>query len=79
MDPEELISRLRQAPFEAFLLCVSDGTTYEVRHPEQILVGRRACHVGIGANGGPFQRIAVVSNVHVTRIEPIPSSNGKKR
>ena len=30
--------QLRQRPFVPFLLCMSDGTAYEVRHPEMVLV-----------------------------------------
>ena len=40
MRPDELIERLRQRPFEPFTIHLSDGTTYEVRHPEFLMVGR---------------------------------------
>ncbi|MEK7730460.1 MAG: hypothetical protein AAB363_01245 [Planctomycetota bacterium] len=77
MDPEELFKKVRQRPFDPFRLHVSDGSSYDVRHPEQILIGRRACHVGLGRNGeGPFQKIAIVANIHIARIEPL---NGQKR
>ena len=72
MEPEELYAKVRHEPFEPFRLHVSDGKVYEIRHPEQIMIGRRSSHVGIGANGEePFQRIATVSNVHITRLEPL--------
>ena len=77
MDPQELYAVLRRQPFEPFCLHVSDGKHYEIRHPEQMILSRRAAHVGIGPDGeGPFQRIAIVSLVHVTRVEPIP---GRRR
>lgn len=71
MDADELYQKVREHPFEAFRIHVSDGTSYEVKHPEQIMIGRRSCHVGISDREGPFQKIAVVANIHITRIEPL--------
>ena len=72
MDAEELVTRVRQQPFEPFRLHVTDGRTYEVKHPEQIMVGRRSSHVGLGSTGDtPFQKIAIVSNIHITSLEPL--------
>lgn len=80
MDPDELFTTVRKQPFEPFRLFVSDGTAYDVRHPDQILIGRRSCHVGLRGRGeGPFQRIAIVSNVHITRIEPINGAGSRRR
>ncbi len=76
MDADELYQKVRDRPFEAFRIHISDGTAYDVKHPEQIIVGRRSSHVGLGVGEGPFQKIAVVSNIHITRIEPL---DGKKR
>ena len=76
MDPEELFQKLRQRPFEPFRIRVSDGTAYKVRHPDQIVIGHRACRVGRSRKGdGPFQRNAIVANVHIARVEPL---NGRK-
>lgn len=80
MDPEGLNQLVRHLPFEPFRVHVSDGTTYDVKHPEQIMVGKRACHVGIGPKGrGPFQRIAIVANVHIARLEPLNGTHRKHR
>ncbi len=77
MDPDELLEKVRHRPFEPFRIFVSDGTAYEVAHPEQIIVGRRSSHVGIPGNlESPFQRIAIVASVDITGIEPL---DGKKR
>ncbi len=71
MDADELYRKVREHPFEAFRIHVSDGKAYDVKHPEQIMVGRRSSYVGLGNGEGPFQKIAVVSNIHITRIEPL--------
>lgn len=75
MEAEELYEKVRTYPFESFRIYISDGQHYDIKHPEQIMVSKRVSYVGISRNGdGPFQKIAIVSNVHITRIEPI---NGK--
>jgi hypothetical protein len=77
MGPNELYAILKRQPFEPFRLHISDGKHYDIRHPEQMILSRRTAHVGIGVNGqGPFQRIAIVSLVHVNRVEPI---DGRRR
>ena len=81
MDADELNRLVRARPFEAFRLHVSDGTAYDVTHPEQILIGRRTSHLGLGNGEGPFQKIAVVSNLHITRVAPINTAkrSGERR
>ena len=77
MVPDDLFEKIRHRPLEPFRIQVSDGTSYEVKHLDQIMVGRRSSHVGLGRNGeGPFQKIAAVANVHITRLEPL---NGKRQ
>ncbi len=78
MDAEELYQKVREHPFEAFRIHVSDGKAYDVKHPEQIMVGRRSSYVGLGNGEGPFQKIAVVSNIHITRIEPLGRDQRKR-
>ena len=72
MEADEIYRILKKSPFEPFCVFVSDGSRYEIRHPEQLLLSKRTAHVGMGPNGdGPFQRVALVSLVHVTRVEPL--------
>ena len=78
MDAEELNHKVRERPFEPFRIHVSDGKAYEVKHPEQIMVGRRSSYVALGDGEGPFQKIAVVSNIHITRIEPLDGDKRKR-
>jgi len=79
MDADKLHALLRRRPFEPFRLCISDQAHYDILHPEQVLLSRRSAHVGIGPNGeGPFQRVAIVALLHVTRVEPIRRRAGSK-
>ncbi len=78
MDADELYRKVREHPFEALRIHVSDGKAYDVKHPEQIMIGRRSSYVGLGNGEGPFQKIAVVSNIHITRIEPLDKGERKR-
>jgi hypothetical protein len=66
------MSRLRRQPFERFRIHLSDGTAYEIRHPEVILVGRSTFTMAVGASGEPqlpYERTDTVSLLHITRLE----------
>lgn len=41
MQFEDLERRLRTRPFRPFRIHLTDGASYEVRHPEMCLLGRR--------------------------------------
>jgi len=72
MEADEIIGILRRQPFEPVRVHLSDGTVFEVWHPDQVMVSKRSSHVGVGGNGDrAFQRIVVVSNIHITHIEPV--------
>jgi hypothetical protein len=79
MAPEELRGTLRQQPFEPFRMVMTDGEAYEIRHPDLLMVGKRAAIVGV--TGSPsetyFERSVKVDLLHIIRIEPLakaPSS-----
>ncbi|MCK6486045.1 MAG: hypothetical protein HUU22_04250 [Phycisphaerae bacterium] len=72
MDAEEIYRLIKQQPFQPFRVHVSDGTKYDILHPDRILIGKRALHVGVGGvDSGPAQKIEIVANIHVTRITPL--------
>ena len=83
MMPEELKSTLTQKPFEPFRIVVSDGATYDIRHPDLLWVGQFTCYVGLTGEAGQtlFERSVKVDLDHITRIEPLdvlksPPGNG---
>jgi len=77
MGPEEIKTILGERPFKPFRIHMSDGASYEVRHPEMVLVAKRQLVVGLTKSRGEDvpEQIAFVNILHITRIEPI---NGKK-
>jgi hypothetical protein len=83
MSPVGIVQALQRRPFEPFRIEVSDGTSYEVRHPELVMVGRRAIVIGVPAEGQypVYERTETVSLGHVVKLIPLPSSvdgKGKK-
>ena len=76
MTPQEINRLLTTQPFEPFRLFMSDGRTFEVHHPDFVLVGHRTAH--IFEVDDPSSRIysnyAVVSLLHITRAEPLPTT-----
>jgi hypothetical protein len=61
---------------------LSDGKTYEIRHPEMALIGHLDLYVGTeGTPGsGIAEKTDLVSLLHVTRVEQMspPPPVGKK-
>jgi hypothetical protein len=78
MPPEELAAILDRRPFEPFRVFLSDGTVYEARHPELVLLGKRSAVIGItqGDNGTRplYERNTTFSLLHVVRLEPFEAA-----
>lgn len=79
MGPNEIQAELRQRPFQAFRLHLSDGSAYEVRNPELCMVGINSIIIGLTKSAGDelFERSVQLDPFHVTRIEPIPALSAK--
>jgi hypothetical protein len=76
LRPEEVQAFQRKTPFEPFRVHLSDGTTYDVKHPELIMVGERSVVIGVprSENGGTvYHRSETVALIHIVRLVPIGS------
>ena len=74
MSPQDLLTFLSRRPFEPFRLWLSDGTLYEIRHPELLMVGRTSAVIGVSdeARQPPiYDRYSTVALSHIVRMEPI--------
>jgi hypothetical protein len=80
MPPDEVLTAVRRRPFEPFRIHVTDGSVYDISHPDMILPGRRALVVGLpGDPQRPFEHFVTIALLHVTRMEPVtapPSGDG---
>jgi len=73
MPPEDLMQALDRRPFVRFRIYVSDGTVYDIRHPELVLLGLRSAVIGIPASPDHrlYTRAETVALSHVVRLEPV--------
>jgi hypothetical protein len=72
--PEELAAALRRQPFVPFRLALTEGSVYDIRHPELCMAGRRLAVIGIGASDDAdhlFGRSVTVDLLHIVRLESI--------
>jgi hypothetical protein len=72
MAPADILSLLRARPFIPFRIVTSDGTVYEVRHPDLVVVGIASCFIGYPdrANANVYERFDIVSMRPIVRLEP---------
>jgi hypothetical protein len=71
--PADLRDRLRNRPFEPFRIVTSDGVTYDVRHPDLVLVTTGSAVVGFPdpSTPGIAGRYDIISLNHIVRLEQI--------
>jgi hypothetical protein len=71
MSSDDLLQFVRQRPFIPFDLVTTDGTRYEVRHPEMLMAGHRTVTIGFPDNPAVpvYDRQVIVSMLHVQRLE----------
>ncbi len=72
MRPDEISAHLRRQPFQPIRVVVSDGSSYDVRHPEMMFVTRREVVIGLDVGDDRIpERSAYCDPMHITQIEPI--------
>lgn len=73
MGPEQLRDSLRRQPFVPIRLYVSDGSTYEIRHPDMALLTRTTIDVGVEEEDGSgiADSIVYLSLNHVVKAERV--------
>lgn len=74
MIPAELVAELRKRPFPGLRIHLCDGTVYEVRHPELVMVGVGAAVIGTPDKNQPvlvYSTYDVINLDQITRVEPL--------
>lgn len=75
MNAELVRKHLKKSPFQPFRVHLTDGSAYDVPHPDFMLVSRREIVIGVGSTrSGVFSDLVYCDPIHITRIEP--RSNG---
>jgi hypothetical protein len=75
MRAEEMLELLRSRPFVPLRIHLTDGTTYEIYHPDRVLVLRSRVDIGVppDTTTGILERVDHCSLLHVVRIEELPT------
>lgn len=70
----DIRTRLRQQPFIPVRIVTTTGQTYDVRHPEMVLLGRNFLMIGSPTKKDPFvaEDITRVALFHVTELRDLP-------
>ena len=79
MPPEDIVEALKRKPFEPFRIYLSDGTVYDIRHPDLVMVGLESIVIGFAAPGERpeplYGRYTIVALSHVVRLEPAEAAH----
>ncbi len=84
MTAKEILELQRMRPFSGLRIHLSDGASYEVIHPEMMLVTPTLVHIALPplVEGVPEGGSVYCDPVHITRIEPLnarKAATGRKR
>lgn len=70
MRANDLRNLLRAQPFRPLRIHLSDGTVFEVRHPDMVIVGASTAEVDLPSDPDQERR-AIVSLTHIAWVEVI--------
>jgi hypothetical protein len=77
MRADEISKHIRRQPFRPLRVYISDGSSYDVRHPELMYVSRTEVVIGLEPGDDVIpERSVYCDPVHITRIEPINGETG---
>ena len=77
MRQESIFKWTRRQPFRPFQLRLTDGSTYDVHHPDMILPTPHEVAVGVPSMRGSADpsltnELIFVSYFHIMEIDPLP-------
>lgn len=73
MRPEELRTLLRRQPFVPIRIHFTDGTAYDVKHPEMAMLTRSTIEIGLEEEEGSgiADNVVYCSLVQIVRVEKL--------
>lgn len=79
MSPQEIQAQLRRQPFIPLRMHMSDGSSYDIRHPELAIVTRTVIMIALynGSDSGMPELGISCDPLHVTRLEPPAAPAGR--
>jgi hypothetical protein len=76
MPPDPILAALRRRPFVPFRLQLADGSAFDVRHAEMLMVGPGYLVVAVPAPAGlpQIERVVTLALGHVSQLEPLATA-----
>jgi hypothetical protein len=73
-NADDIQARIRTRPFVPIRLVTSTGQTYDIYHPDLIMVGRRDLTIGTASaeNQAQYDQVTRVAILHVTELRDLP-------
>ena len=75
--PHSVKARLREQPFKPVQIVTTSGQTYDIHHPDLVLVTEESLMVGLPSAKYPHIGSGLVTRValaHVTELRDLPSA-----
>ena len=79
MQPEELLQRLRQRPFEPFAVRLADGRAFPVPHPDFLSIAPRGTDLALWAEDGGIGGYLDAALIAEVRTEEPKRGSSKRR
>jgi len=73
MRPQDLQEFTRRRPFVPYRIYATDGRTYDIRHPDQVIVLQSRVVIGTGGGNGVPEHVEHLALLHVVRLEELAS------
>jgi hypothetical protein len=76
-NPDDIQARLRQSPFVPVRIIISSGQTFDIYHPDLVLVGHRDMIIGMASKKNParYESTTRVPIMHITALEDLPTTS----
>lgn len=69
MRPEEIREFTRKQPFAPYRIYITDGKTYDIYHPDQVIVLRSRLIIGVGGDNDVPHHSEHIALIHIVLIE----------
>ena len=72
---DDIQTRIRVRPFVPLRIVTSAGQSFDVYHPDLVMVGRRDLTIGRASSDNPtqYEQTTRVAIMHVTAMEDLPA------
>ena len=80
MRPAQIRDHLKTQPFRPIRVHISDGSSYDIRHPEMAYVTTTQVMIALKMSTEDLpDKVIFCDPVHITRIEPLNGAKAKRR